>query len=327
MKKMRIKKGSRGDEAIHRLFFYLVDKGMHIKQYYVIKPHLLYVETNKGAKLFKKYHQSKTVMRTYQWIELLKEAGFTQAVNFEVVEDCLVISGGEDIWWGMMPYVSRKSDVSFQHNIHRKQVVKLLSTYHQAAQRAFVNLTTAFPTYRLIDVWKRRLAFVHHRKTFIQSLIGKSKYDQIYGWGKDSLLMMSEFESAHQHPLTIIHGDTASHNFLYAADHQYYLIDFDCAAQSSQLTDYIQLAHRFLLQENVSVDMLRREERFMSCFASAYFTAALRFPAMLLLSWYLFLTARIPTYQQAQQLKTWTTKQMMKAEVTHKEIMRIFPNI
>lgn len=327
MKKMKINNG-RGDDSIHRLFFYLVEKGVHVKQYYIKKPHVFYLHTNQGMKIIKKYRYEGTINRTFQFIQALNEYGFNAAVNFEPFPNGeLVIKAREGVW-GIMPYLQTKSLASYEQSNHRKGVIELLHAYHKAASLAWYDVKDIFPTYELTHVWQKRLArFIHHKK-LIESIIGKRTYKVIEDLCQNSLIAMHKYESEEQkHPQTIIHGDTASHNFLRGSNNEYYLIDFDCAAQSTLFTDYIQLAQRFLLQENFSIEKLLKERGMTHLFDSPYVIAALCFPAMILLPWYTCLTNIPSSYRELIQLKKWTEKQIIKAELTNREILRIFPNI
>lgn len=327
MKKMKINNG-RGDDSIHRLFFRLVEKGILVKQYYIKKPHVLYVNTNQGMKIIKKYRYENTINRNFQFIQALKQHGFNATINFEPFSDGEVVIKTRGEVWGIMPYLQTKSPVSYEQSHHRKRVIELLHSYHETAAFAWYDVKDIFPMYELTHVWQKRLAsFIHHNK-LIESIIGKRTYKVIEELCQNSLVTMHKYEhegQKHQH--TIIHGDTASHNFLRGVNNDYYLIDFDCAAQSTFFTDYIQLAQRFLLQEDFSIEKLLKEEGMSNLFHLPYFAAALRFPAMLLLPWYIRLTSISPSYKELIQLKQWTEKQAIKAELTNREILRIFPNI
>ncbi|TYR82286.1 phosphotransferase [Priestia megaterium] len=314
------------DLKLNRLFFYLRKKGIHVKHYYVNKPHVVFVVTTEGPKVLKRYQNPTVINRIFLFLHALSQSGYQQAINFEHYPNGGLYVKDENDIWSMMPYVPSIKRVSYKIKQHRKDVFTLLNKYHHYAQPFCKAHSDFFPKYSLIEVWTKRLSHFKENQHAIIACIGQDHYKQLCEWAEVALQLMNTYEhDVSANETTIIHGDVAAHNFIQNAWGQYFMIDFDQAAQSSSLIEYIQLAQRFLMYENYSLQHVKEEQLFEKQLTSPFFLSALLFPSMFLLQ--LYMNTDYLSYPAVRKLQIWTKKEVRKRRRLYKEIVSIIPNI
>ncbi|OQM44809.1 hypothetical protein B6A27_12190 [Anoxybacillus sp. UARK-01] len=266
-----------GDGESHRLFLLLqAEYGLCVEEAAAIKPHVQIIDTNKGKWIVKKYRTFFEASRQQMFIHLLKQAGFQAAPSITGV------AVSENACWTLQEYIPHSNPFVFTSEKDRNEGLCLLYEYHIFSQRLLQQpfFATMLPYYQLCERWKQRyLSFLHDLPVW-QQIMRHEELTFILQCAQYSLEKIPLFiPSLLAEPMTIIHGDVASHNFLRAENGSAYLIDYDLIAVAPSGIDYLQYANRILPYMQWSFALLKKCPILEDFLEKPWFLMALIFPS------------------------------------------------
>ncbi|QSS99090.1 phosphotransferase [Pontibacillus sp. ALD_SL1] len=272
--------------------FFEEKAGLIIRNFKVIKPHVLLVSTASGSFILKRYSSVHSVSQ--QWglfTGLPKDSPVIPFSPFPSGDFYIRDEYGST--WTLAPYVYRCEALSYKRKWDREAACDVLNQFHQKAKG--VKVKSVIVKQPLYIHWRKRFRlFENHYYVFRR---------HGYGGLFDSLCQVSEkaynqfvkldwysLENRGVNEFSWVHGDVAAHNFLKTEHNKVYLIDFDLASQSPRVYDWIQIAQRFLpfIEDREEIACIERK---LSQEEVPFFRLGLAIPASLVREWNTFMAS------------------------------------
>ncbi|GAA0354919.1 phosphotransferase [Bacillus horti] len=172
--------------------------------------------------------------------------------------------------FAMFPYVNGRA-LDFNIYEELRNGIGLLSHFHQKGQDIYGGkqrtLSKSFAKERIktrLDLFKESIQGLNRGKKKsslgLFSLLQRFEED-VTDWADWFFTHLPEYELLQlerqaQQNRQIVHFDLAPHNFLYAEEDSYYLLDYDLIQYSPVILDLSQYIHRSLLHYDWSIDVV-----------------------------------------------------------------------
>jgi len=277
MKAVTFKPQHKDDHSFDRLFLLLKDVGLAPKQITHIKNQvfLLQLENNELI-ILKIFPQKEKILKQMQLTEHLR---MNQFPTYEFHKKIPFLTVRNKTWIGLINYLEpHPIKYSFQTFNSREEGLQLIKQFHDVND-TFPN-KEKFLGHTLYEKWQKRLNQFQANVPLLLSGVPSNIINSLILLSNWSLQYMKKF-SHHmkKESPTIIHGDTASHNFFRDVEKKLYLIDFDLSQYDYPIHEYIQMAIRILPHINWDVSSLFLHSAFKRYENNPYFLCAIVFPS------------------------------------------------
>ncbi|MRG88237.1 protein kinase family protein [Salinibacillus xinjiangensis] len=288
----------RDDSFLNRLHSFLKEKGaLTVQRIVPIKKNVYEVFDGNQWWIVKCYHRKMS--RLWSLFSYLDdESNFI--ISYPFPNGKRWIEDQKQQIWCMYPYVEGES-LSYKNDKDRKSAIHLLQDFHHESKGIVIHQTKPISYLTKLEERQKRFSrtkniFFQHNALFLYQNI--MKYTEEL-WTPIKKLKWTELEKRAKRKKYIIHGDSASHNFI-KNNTGVFLIDFDLIQNAPYEYEWIQLAQRFLYDGVDDWDELLSYPVFQFYVQNPYFYYGLKFPSDLFREWLHFLK-RNPSNQEISQ--------------------------
>lgn len=265
-----------GDDQVNRLFFLLKKHFVEPEKFYRIKSQIYFVKfPGQPPAIIKQFFHYEKIKKQFILTDYLLDQGFP---TYSFLKDYGIIADRES-YYAFIQYIEPgRNKFTFKNRTDRSNGLYLLENLHRTSQTLIK--PSMFPIFNQYNKWLSRLKeFQNNWPIFIKTaeFTILDRYLEMANW---SLTSMEKYQNHYDAEIqTIIHGDVAHHNFLRNQENRLFLIDFDLAAISPAISDYLQYAHRILPLINWKVDSLFDLSPMKTYENHPWFLAGLAYPS------------------------------------------------
>jgi NAD+ synthase len=309
----------RDDSFLNRLHYFLEEKGeLTPKKIIPIKKNVFKVYSENKWWIVKCY--SKNVRKLWSLFTQIEDRelniSFTPFPNGQYwIEDTF----GQK--WCCMPFIEGRR-LFFDQKEDRDAAIERLNHFHNQAVGVRINGQRKRSYSKKME--HRYDRFVKTKQLFIQHnlLLFFNKIDKqlktIMEFAKK--LNWSKMEYKAERRKTVIHGDSASHNFIRSKDGNVYLLDFDLIHYAPYVYEWIQLAQRFMYDGEMELDDLYQYDVFKELEEDPFFLQGILFPGDLMREWLHFIRNQPSQQEIAQYLETFEEQWNKRVNICKKTI-------
>ncbi|WP_338470378.1 aminoglycoside phosphotransferase [Niallia sp. XMNu-256] len=275
-----------GDELANRLLSYLKKcLPTPVEQFKHIRKHVYYVKfLNRSPFILKGFSSRRSFLIQDAFTSSLKRSLFP--FTYELYRD-LPNFQFQKKYYGCLEYIEpSQRSFDYQNRENRQEGLVLLEKFHHSSEKIVESYRRVLPTYDLQDKWVDRFQFFIKNLEALSRFIPKEVTTELISWAEWSLAgIHREKDALFQHPLVILHGDVAHHNFIKTVKGELFLIDFDLISVGPLVSDYLQYANRILPFLNWSLHSLATYKPMHRYVQERLFLYALVFPTDIFREW------------------------------------------
>jgi hypothetical protein len=274
------------DSRQNRLLSYLRKTlSIKIEELIHIRSHVYEVKLTEGKMIIKGFPSLRTLKIQESFTRSLKKEGFYQTYEFfSITKEPLYF---DTKYYGCLPYIEPGMQPFYYDTMQQCQEgLELLASFHHTTAQLVDNYQSYLPAFSLKDKWRERFLQFKENEQLLSFFLPRNVIHDLNIWANWSLNgLLQNWKTFTQGQNVILHGDTASHNFLRTANNDLFLIDFDLISIGPAVNDYLQMANRILPYFGWSMDTLVSFSQFRSFLKESFFLYALAFPTDIFREW------------------------------------------